>query len=233
MLRDNFWLDGIDAASKGIVLQKEIEFEAAEPVLETIKVPGRDGSILYYDGSYKDVRGTAKCYVLSPDAALSITEVNSWLLSSTGYRRLQTMHEPQFYRLARITKGARLEPRLNLLAPFDIELICKPYKFYLSGEEAVTFSSSGSLLGPTDFPSLPLITVSGSSSGTVTINGSTLTLTDSNGITLDCETKDAYKGTTNKNSTVSGTYPTLGRDNTIAFTGGVTSVAITPRWRTI
>ena len=64
MVRDNFWLDGVDAASKKIVLQKEIEFEPAEPVTESFKVPGKDGEIVYYDGSYNNVRGLASCYVL-------------------------------------------------------------------------------------------------------------------------------------------------------------------------
>lgn len=233
MLRDNFWLDGEDAASKNIMLQKEIEFEAAEPVTESVKVPGRDGEIIYYDGSYKNVRGRASCYFLGYHAAFNLTDINAWLLSETGYRRLQTLYEPHFYRLARIKHGARLDPRLNLLNAFDIEFDCKPYKYYTDGEEPVTFSASGELVGPTPFKSLPLIVVHGSGSGTITINGDTLTLTDSNEISLDCEAQDAYRGTSNLNSTVGGTYPKFCKNNTIAFSGGVTSLTIVPRWRTI
>lgn len=233
MRRDNFWLDGEDAASKNITLQKEIEFEAAEPVTESIKVPGRDGEIVYYDGSYKNVRGLAKCFVLGYEAAFNLTDVNAWLMSKNGYRRLQTLHEPHFYRMARIVHGARLDPRLNLLNAFEIEFDCRPYKYYNDGENPIEFSASGELVGPTPFKSLPLIVVHGSGAGTVTINGAALSLTDCNELTLDCETKDAYRGTSNLNSTVSGTYPALGETNSIAFSGGVTSLTITPRWRTI
>ena len=233
MVRDNFWLDGVDAASKKIVLQKEIEFEAAEPVTESFNIPGKDGAIVYYDGSYSNVQGLATCYAIGGEVTTLMTDINSWLLSAKGYRRLETLHEPLFYRLARVVHGAKLEPRMNLLNPFEIEFDCKPYKFYIEGEKDITLSASGTISGPTDFPSLPLITVAGSGSGTVTVNGSTLTLTDTNGVVLDCELKKAYKGTTNMNSTVSGSYPVLGRSNTVSFTGGVTGLTIKPRWRTI
>lgn len=233
MVRDNFWLDGVDAASKKIVLQKEIEFEPAEPVTESFKIPGKDGEIVYYDGSYQNVKGLASCYVIGGQVSVLMTDINSWLLSPNGYRKLETLHEPLFYRLARVVRGAKLDPRINLLNAFEIEFDCKPYKFYVEGDRNISLSASGTIAGPTDFPSLPLITVSGSGAGTVTVNGSTLTLTDSNDVVLDCELKKAYKGTTNMNSTVSGTYPVLGRSNSVAFTGGVTGLTIKPRWRTI
>lgn len=233
MVRDNFWLDGVDAASKKIVLQKEIEFESAEPVTESFKIPGKDGDIVYYDGSYSNVKGIASCYVMGGQVTTLMTDINSWLLSAKGYRKLETMHEPLFYRLARVVRGARLDPRVNLLNAFEIEFDCKPYKYFVDGDRAAAFSASGTIAGPTDFSSLPLITVAGSGAGTITVNGYTLTLTDCNGITLDSELKKAYKGTTNMNGTVSGTYPVLGRSNAVSFTGGVTGVTIKPRWRTI
>ena len=143
------------------------------------------------------------------------------------------MHEPLFYRLACVAHGAKLDPRVNLLNAFDLEFDCKPYKYYVDGEKTVSITASGTLAGPTDFPSLPLITVAGSGQGTITINGTTMTLYNSNGVVLDCELQKAYKGTTNMNSTVSGTYPVLGRSNSVSFTGGVTGLTIKPRWRTI
>lgn len=233
MVRDNFWLDGVDAASKMIVLQKEIEFEAAEPVTESFKIPGKDGDIVYYDGSYSNVKGHASCYVLGGNVTTLLTEINAWLLSMAGYRRLEVMHEPLFYRLARVMHGAKLDPRVNLINAFDLDFDCKPYKYYIEGEKNISVTASATLLGPTDFTSLPLITVAGSGAGTVTINGSTLTLTDSNSVVLDCELKKAYKGTTNMNGTVSGKYPVFGRSNSVSFTGGVTGLTIKPRWRTI
>lgn len=233
MLRDNFWLDGEDAAHKGIVLQSEIKFSAAEPVTEAIKVPGRDGEVVYYDGSFKNVRGTAKCYYLGENADFFISAINAWLLSSAGYRRLETLHEPHFYRMARILHGARLEPRLNLLNPFEIEFDCAASKYYIDGDIPVTFTAAGELYGPSPFTALPLILTHGSGAGAVTVNDRTITLTDCNEVLLNCETEDATRGSTNMNGAVSGYYPVLQQENSISFSGGVTGVTITPRWRTI
>ena len=233
MVRDNFWLDGVDAASKKIVLQKEIEFEPAEPVAESFKIPGKDGEIVYYDGSYNNVRGLASCYVLGGNVTGLLTDINSWLLSATGYRRLETLHEPLFFRLARVVHGAKLDHRINLLNAFELEFDCKPYKYYVDGENNVSVTTAATIAGPTEFPSFPLITVAGSGAGTVTINGHTLTLTDCNGVVLDYELQKAYKGSTILNGTVSGEYTVFGRSNSVQFAGGVTGLTIKPRWRTI
>lgn len=231
--RDNFWLDGEDAKTYGIVLQKEIEFSEAEPVTESVKIAGKDGEMVYYDGSYKNVKGVAKCYVLGEEAAFMLTNVNAWLLSKTGYRRLQTLHEPHFYRLARVVRGAKLDHRLNMLNGFNVEFDCNPYKYFLSGEEAIAISESATIESPTPFTSLPLIVTHGSGSGTLTVNGNAFLMTDCNETVIDSEKRKAYRGTTNMNSTVSGIFPTLGKTNTISFTGGITSITLTPRWRSI
>lgn len=233
MVRDNFWLDGVDAASKKIVLQKEIEFEPAEPVTESFKVPGKDGEIVYYDGSYRNVKGLALCYVMGGQASDLITDINSWLLSTRGYRRLEVLHEPLFYRMARVVHGAKMDHRINLLNAFEIEFDCEPYKYFVDGSRYISITGATTLSGPTPFTSLPIIAVQGSGAGSLTINYSTLNLTDCNGVTLDCEFKRAYKGTTNMNSTVSGTFPVLRQTNMISFSGGVTGLTIQPRWRTI
>ena len=81
----------------------------------------------------------------------------------------------------------------------------------------------------------PLIKVYGSGSGTVTLNGSTLTITGmTDYLYIDCETMDVYRQTSeNKNSLVSGTFPTIAPEtNTITYTN-LTSVEITPRYFTI
>ena len=54
-------------------------------------------------------------------------------------------------------------------------------------------------------------------------------------ITLDSDTENAYKGTTNLNSKVTiPDFPELvPGDNEITWTGGITSAQITPRWWTL
>ena len=51
MLNETFYLDGIDAASAGIHLQKPIVFSEAVPNIESKTIPGRNGSLVFDTGS--------------------------------------------------------------------------------------------------------------------------------------------------------------------------------------
>ena len=82
-------------------------------------------------------------------------------------------------------------------------------------------------------PSLPLNTLYGNGSGTLSVGDTVVTIKDMSGsLTLDCDLQDAYQGTQNKNSSISApSFPVLETgDNIISFTGGVNRVEIIPRW---
>ena len=231
---DDFWLDGESACSLGIRLQKEITFSAPSPRVESISIPGRSGNLLIPDGSFENVVGTAECFCTDKNVTAVMTAVNAWLMRSVEYRRLETLNEPDFYRLARLTRGAELEPRLNHLNPFTLEFDCKPQKYYKSGEWPLEYTAKNKkLYSPSPFPALPLITITGTGNGTITINGVVITMSECNGVTLDCESKEATVNGASVNSRISGTYPTLGEENTITWSGGITALEIVPRWWTL
>lgn len=53
-------------------------------------------------------------------------------------------------------------------------------------------------------------------------------------IFLDSEIQEAYKGTTSQNNHMSGEFPKLlSGMNAISWTGNVTRIVISPRWRTL
>ena len=231
---EDFWLSGESASSHGVILQKEIEFDAPAPVIDTVKVPGRNGDIVYWSGAYGNVSGTASCYCLNRDVATKIREVNAWLLRSADYQRLETLSEPRIFRLARVRHGARLLPRGNVINSFDVEFDCKPQKFLKEGERVITVTGAMTLTNPTPFPALPIIRVTGDArAGTITIGNYTLNLTRSASIELDCETQEATQNGQNVNNLVSGEYPKLKGDSAISFTGGITKLEIIPRWWTL
>ena len=231
---EDFWLSGESASSHGVILQHEIEFDAPEPDVETVSVPGRNGDLLYWHGTYKNINGTASCYCLNRDAATKIREVNAWILKSADYQRLETLTEPRIFRLARVRHGARLKPHGNVINAFDVEFDCKPQKYLKDGERVVTVTGTTTLINPTPFPALPLIVVTGSfRSGTIKIGDSTLSLTSSASFVLDCETREATQSGQSANKSVSGEYPKLEGESVISFTGGITRLEIIPRWWTL
>lgn len=248
--RDEFWLDSSAAADSasahGIILQNEIEFEGAEPNVEAVSVPGRNGDIVLIDGTYKNVKGTASCYCLNAtSAAASITAVNQWLLANPDYRRLETMHEPDYFRLARVTKGAKLFPRLNKINAFEIEFDCKPQKFLKSGETSIAVTSGDTITNPTHFLAKPLIvfTVTANDGyANISFDGSNTFTVDISGITpgytveINVEERTVkVNGTLSYDHKCAGAYDWfyMGTSTTVTYSGYISNVAITPRWWTL
>lgn len=199
-------------------------------------IPGRNGDIIQDNGGYQNVERTYVVWfdTVNEDFATYANSVSAWLHSTTGYARLEDSYEPNYYRMAIYQESNILENIYNQVGGATIVFNCKPQRFLKTGETPVTVTSGGSLSNPTGFEAYPLIKVSGTS-GALTVNGNQIALSSIDDYTmLDCELQDAYKETTNKNSTVSGTFPVLKPgSNTISWTGNISSVVITPRWWTI
>lgn len=230
-----FWLDGKCSLDHGIVLQKEITFDGAEPDYEAQHVPGRNGDLYFWDASYKNVQGKASCYVMGEGTAAQRRQrAAEFFFGTPGYLRLEIDNEPGTYRMVIPTQGPGTDIRAASIAPFEVIFSAKPVLYLKQGELPVSFAESGGVLkNPTAFSAKPLITVYGNSGGSLFINGVECRFLSLDGsCTLDCDRQDAYKGDENKNGTVAiAEYPVLAAgNNAITWTGGIQSVEITPRW---
>lgn len=240
MLEETFYIDGIDARSIGLRLQKPMTFSEPVPIVEKETVPGRNGELVYETGAYKNRTAKATCYCIdADDVEMKIRAVNKFLFSKSGYRRLETSDDPYHFWLARVSSGARLEQRLRRLAPFDIIFDCKPQRFLKNGEIKTTFSvlemeEGAYIYNQTGFNSKPLIEVSNSGAGTLKIGKYTVEIADSDfsPISLDCETQNAYSAYKNLNMYVkSSEFPVLiPGENKITVNGKLGLVTIIPRW---
>lgn len=238
MMLDNIWLDGESAFERGIRLQKEVEFDAPEPDAETESIPGRSGDIVYWDGAFKNVKGTAVCYCLSPDAAATVRAANSWLLAKGGeYRRLETLLEPHVFRRARIVRAAKLAPRLNRINAFEIEFDCMAPKWLKDGEKTVTLTSGAALRNPTGLRAKPLITLDCTeTASTLTVGARTLEIgTTGQNIILDCAEEEMYRlqggSRVNLGYYAEGDFPVLDAgENAVSWSNGISNVRIQTRW---
>ena len=114
---------------------------------------------------------------------------------------------------------------------------CKPQRFLTSGETPTMFIIPGTISNPTAFASRPLLLVTGGGlEGTVTINGTVFTISDTTvPIYIDCETMNCYDSNgNNKNAIVASStseFATLAPgSNSIGFSGAISTVQVTPRW---
>nr|DAE75690.1 MAG TPA: distal tail protein [Caudoviricetes sp.] len=234
-MKDRFWLDSECSEDFGIYLQGPIEFSQATPKVSTESVPGRNGDLHFYQGAFANRTGSVDCFALQRGVNEALDRIFRWTLLTQGYRRLETTDEPECYRMARIINGPEIEIRMKLLAPFSIEFDCMPQKFLKSGEYPISFSASGNLYN-FGFPALPIINVRGNGSGMLRIGEYSVQFKNiEEYVMLDCDTQNAYKGTENKNNTISAaTFPKLEHgENQIAWSGEITGIKITPRWWTL
>lgn len=233
MLDETFYLDGIDATSAGIRLQKPIVFSEAVPNIESKTIPGRNGDLIFETGSYKNRSGSASCFCLQDNVESAISSAGRFLMSKKGYRRLETSDDPNHYWMARVENSPQIEMRLRVLAPFEIEFDCKPQRFVKSGENAVVFTESGSLSNQYGQTALPLITLYGNGTGTLTIGSCVVDVKSLDGVLyLDSDTQNAYNNNGNQNMNINApTFPTLpDGDTQISFSRGIERVEIVPRW---
>lgn len=230
-----FYFDGKSCRDFGIYVSGSGTYNAPELDVTTYEIPGKNGDLVISNGRYKNIIVPYPAFIRN-DFRHNAERARAWLLSPRGYRRLSDDYHPHEFRLARFAGPIDFDMRfMNRSGECTLNFDCKPQRFLTSGEEKRTFSASSSLWNDTLFDAKPLITVYGSGSGQITIGDTTVSFSDiADYVVLDCEIQDAYKGTLNKNSTMTGSFPVLHPGNNIvSFSGGVTKIEIIPRWWTL
>lgn len=158
------------------------------------------------------------------------------VLYKKGWQVLLDDYDTDHYRLAYYSGPFDVENRRTFAGKFDVTFRCRPERFLITGNIPVDVATGGTIFNPTGFDSKPLIHITGSGSGTLTVAGVTMAFTGlTDYLNIDCDRMDVYRlPSENKNSLMTGNFPVLkSGDNIISFTGGITGVTITPKWWTI
>lgn len=157
-------------------------------------------------------------------------------LYKTGWQILRDDYDTDHYRLAYFKGPFDVENRYTRAGKFDVVFHCRAERFLISGNAEIGVETGEKIHNPTAFNAKPLIHITGSGNGTLTVNGTTMEFT---GITdylnIDCDRMDVYRlPAENKNNLMTGEFPKLKTgDNLITFSGGIATVRITPRWHII
>lgn len=166
------------------------------------------------------------------EALVSVADV----LYKKDWQELLDDYEPDYFRLAYFEGPYDIENRKTRVGKFDITLRCRPERFLLTGKYPISIATGGIMSNPTKYNAKPLIKITGSGTGTLTVGDTTMSFTDLvDYLYIDCEKQDVFRlPTENRNSLMTGEFPLLIPGNTtITFTGGITGVEITPRYYTI
>ena len=233
-MRHYLTFNGRSTHEFGIFISGESTYSAPERNVLSQEVAGRNGSLLFDMGNFKNISVKYPSYIVE-DLPSRIRDFLNFAGSQIGYQRLEDTYHPYEYRMARFKTNPSIDTAgyMNRSGKFTLDFDCKPQRFLKSGENAVEFSTNGIILNRTNFPSKPFIKVYGTGTGSVGIGSETISITNLDGyMDIDCEIMDAYKGAVNCNKDVSFTDDIVLNpgENNISFNGGITSIEITPRW---
>ena len=221
---------GTTASSKSVTVLKYPEIVKPTLRVETVKVPGRDGELtLSGMPSYEAMVLECECMVPSVD---KISAAAAWL---TGRGDLVLGNDPDYAYDAQVIDEIRFEKILRGHAHrrFTVPFLCQPLKKKATTEPNIELTAPGTVVNIGHVPSRPLIKIEGSGNVVLAVGAYSLSITDiSTSILIDSDLGMATAGTVNESYKVSGEWPLLVvGNNAVGWTGAVTKVTITPRWR--
>ena len=231
MALNHFTFNGHSTGELGLLVSGINIYGSPSRIVEKINIPYRSGDLIIDTGAYSNYMLTYTVDII--DSTKTTAEaISQWLLNTAGYCRLTDTYNTDIYRMAAYYN--QLDYTLSALYRYGratITFDCKPQKYLLTGETAVTITSSSyTLNNPSAMVSKPLLRLTGT--GTAVVNGTTIVVNSVDEyVDIDCDTMQIFKGTTNKSSTVTMTdFPQLKSGNNTITKSGLTNIIVTPRW---
>ncbi|AVK50675.1 phage tail protein [Clostridium sp. MF28] len=161
------------------------------------------------------------------------TMIDNWLLNTKSKELFYSADESKTYKVKQI-KISETKTSSRIIRRFTATFICNGLKYMTSGLKAQIITTSGMVLNNFGtYESRSLIKIYGSGNITVSINTSSFTIKNvTDYVTIDSEIKECYKNNINFGRNMTGDYPVffIGK-NTISWSGNVSKLEITPRWR--
>ena len=231
MALNHFTFNGHSTGELGLLVSGINIYGAPSRIVEKVNIPYRSGDLIIDTGAYSNYMLTYTVDIID-NTKTTAESLSQWLLGSTGYCRLTDTYNTDIYRMAAYYN--QLDYTLSALYRYGratITFDCKPQKYLLTGETAVTITSSSyTLNNPSAMVSKPLLRLTGT--GTAVVNGTTIVVNSVDEyVDIDCDTMQIFKGTTNKSSTVTMTdFPQLKSGNNTITKSGLTNIIVTPRW---
>ena len=240
------WFNGKSNADFGIKLQGDLQISAAVPNVEVVSIAGRNGDLVYADGTFKNRTATVSGYIYRKDMVKAVYgHIVEWLFDGgNGYKKLVTSDDLEHFMLARVKNAAEVVDRIRRLLPFEIVFDCKPQRFLVSGEEKIELFYNTRVENPTIFTTKPLYKIYGSGSGYLTVNGSGVNAGQGgldiynliDYIYYDAESDVAWydkaleEGELPPTARIDGDLSFGKGENYLTYTGDIVKVEVIPRW---
>lgn len=218
----------------GVYISGLNTYNAPSRDVDSVKVPGRNGTLTMDNGRYNNINVTYPAFICNNYDA-RVEALRNFLLSQSGYKRLEDTYHPEEFRLARWAGEFTADTLDALIAgQFDLTFDCYPQRFLKEGEKQIELTANGSVNNIYSQTALPLIRAYGT--GSFSINGISVTISSALTYTdIDCELQECYKDSlsTNRNAYVTltnGEFPKLSPGANAVTMSGISKLIITPRF---
>jgi phage-related protein len=234
MPRSYFIFNGVDSRSKGILLRHALPVIRPEERIKHVAIPGRAGDLTELEGEE-----VYEPYIQTVALSVKGTKKEETLKWLQGEGYFITSAQPTLRQSARVIGAVTLD---KVSAHLDwwqgqVQFYCQPLKEAATQESNIEITSSpGTVTNPGDVKSKPLIQINGSGSITLIAGGQTLILTGvASGWKIDAETGWILNASGEPQYGVCQGIPEKIRfpvgNSAVQWTGSVTKLIITPRWR--
>ncbi|MZI80704.1 phage tail protein [Clostridium butyricum] len=232
-MRSYIFYNNQNSNDLGLIIENTPEIPTANFTYDEIEIDG--GENLTIKNSFTDIEFKINfAYFADPEEYLSKKQrIDSWLLSNINKYLIYSLDNFVAYRVKKIVID-NTTTTSRTVRHFTVTFTCTGLKYLTTGLNTLELTSSGTELNNFgNYESKPVLKIYGSGNITININGNSFTIKNvSSYVIVDSELKECYKDSTNKGKDMTGEYPVLliGK-NTISWTGTVTKIELTPRWR--
>lgn len=211
----------ITKTPSSILPQRNVKYE---------EIKGRNGSLTFDDGTYKDINISVECGFVSKQFAEKANEIKAWLSGEFG-DLIFSMEDDKKY-IAQVVNKVDIKESIRNIGEFIIIFNCKPFKYSLL-ENTIVLKNNESIVNMGTFYSEPKLKIYGAGNVSVTINDNTFYIKDLNEyIYVDSEIEECFMENQLLNNKMVGEFPILQRgNNKIDISDNIDKIEITPRWR--
>ena len=222
--------NGTTASSLGVKVSYRPDMPTPEKNIEEVVIPGRDGALIEWDGTYADIEIEVDMnFIIPPDNwGYMFRRVKLWL-SKTG--NLRFSDDPDyFYKVKNIVINTT-ERAVREAGEFTAVFRCDPYIYAKAGTNEINLSEATYNPGAVAKPVYKII---GEGLCRLTVNGKTFSINVGQNATIDTDLMLTYRQDSEiMNADVTGDYADLWLqegENTLSAPSNFT-VTVIPNWR--
>jgi phage-related protein len=163
--------NGISSDEVGVIVEHYPKVIFPKRKVEVYNIPGRNGDRIMDQEVYENYDQPYEIFFDSKDRGgleAMMPKIASWLLSGTGYCRLEDSYFPEFYRMAYVPDAHEFLSYFNEYGRGTLTFNCAPERWYKSGDIEIEIQNGQTFYNPSGFKAWPLFRFGG--------NGANLTI---------------------------------------------------------